>query len=612
MSPTACSDLSGLTDYVSAAMPTWSSPGVALAVLKGSEVLYQGVFGQRDVAAGLPLTADTRFPMASVTKSFAAMSLALLVDEGKLSWDTPLREYMPEFVLKDEYATQHITARDMLSHRTGLPRHDLSAWRLDLPPAEFVKRLRHLEPSASFREKFQYNNLMYYSVAHLVQTLSGVKWERFVHDRIFAPLGMTASNFAPEPPVAGMPLAQGYRVERHEDGTAKELVPTPLGLHTELSPGAAGALFSTLTDLSRWLEVHVNEGASGGVQLVTPANLKQMHLPHTVIPGGGVNEVLFGNSIFTYGLGWMIEPYKGHTLVHHGGNVEGHSLMIACVPAQQIGVVVMVNVAASFLRDALLYEALDRALGLPASDWSAKYHAIVDPLLAGQSKSKSTTAEERIANAPHSRPLEAYVGEFEAPGYPDISVRLVARPAGAPVDGAVEGTVTATVTGTAIGQLEACTVGSLPYTPVQHYHYDVFEWDLGDWEQRLKIRYLTNDVGELYAVSVPIEPAVANVTFTRKAPTLAPELLALISGTYQLPIEGMALTVSTAAGKVYVTPEGQAPSEVTVYKVDDGVVGLMLERVRLDLVREEGVFRRLRYLADGLTLEGERVQAPQA
>ena len=255
---------------------------------------------------------------------------------------------------------------------------------------------------------------MYYSVAHLVQTLTGVKWEQFVHDRIFTPLGMTASNFSPSR-AAGMPLAQGYRVERHEDGTAKELVPTLLGLHTELSPGAAGALFSTLNDLSRWLEVHVNEGASSGVQLVSPANLKQMHLPHTIIPGGGVNEVPFGNSIFTYGLGWMIEPYKGHTLVHHGGNVEGHSLMIACVPAQKIAW--WSRNGGSFLRDAFVRGARPRAR-VTRQRLSAKYHAIADPLLAGQSKSKSTTAEERVANAPHSRPLEAYVGEFEAPGYP--------------------------------------------------------------------------------------------------------------------------------------------------------------------------------------------------
>ena len=258
-------------------------------------------------------------------------------------------------------------------------------------------------------------------------------------------------------------------------------------------------------------------------------------------------------------------------------------LMVACVPQERVGVVVMVNVAASLLRDALLYEALDRALGLPADDWSAKYHAIVDPLLAGQSRSKTTTAEERVQNAPPSRPLEAYVGEFEAPGYPDISVRL------------------------ADGQLEASTVGSLPYTPVQHYHYDVFEWDLGDWDERLKIRYLTNDVGDLDAVSVPIEPAVANLTFRRKAPTLEPALLEALTGTYQPPIEGMALTISTAGGKLYVTPEGQASGEVTVYKVEDDVVGLKLDRVRLDLVREEGVFRRLRYLADGLTLEADRI-----
>lgn len=564
-------------------MPTWSAPGVALAVVRGDELVHQGAYGQRDADAGLPLTADTRFPMASVTKSFAAMSVALLVDEGKLSWDTPVREYMPEFVLNDAYATQHVTVRDMLSHRTGLPRHDLAAWRMDLPPAEFVKRLRHLKFSVSFREKFQYNNLMFNSVAHLVETLAGVKWAEYVHDRIFKPLGMNSSNFAPEPPETGMPLANGYRVERHEDGTAKKLVPTPLGLHTELSPGAAGALFSTLDNMIRWLTVHVNEGASGGQQLVSSGNLKQMHLPHTVIPGGGVNEALFGNSIITYGLGWFVEPYRGHTLVHHGGNVEGHSVMIACVPQEKLGVVVMCNVAASYLRDALVYEAVDRALGLPAKDWSAKYHAVIDPLLAGQAKSKSTSAAERVPDAPPSQPLEAYAGEFEADGYPDMTVRL------------------------AQGKLEAGTVGSLPYTPVSHYHYDVFEWDLGDWDQRLKIRYLMNDSGQVDALSVPMEPAVPNVVFRRKPPVLTPEVMALLAGTYQPPVAGMALTISTAQGKLFVTPEGQAPSELQVYRVDDSVVGLRFERVRLEFERVDGAFKRLRFKAEGMTLEAERV-----
>jgi CubicO group peptidase (beta-lactamase class C family) len=146
--------------YIQAAMRSWDCPGVAIPVIKGENQLYQGVFGWRDVENQLPMTEDTRFAMASRIKSFTAMSAALLVDEGKLEWDKPVREYMPEFTLDDPYTTQHGTVRDMLSHRTGLPRHDFSAWRLDISWAEFVKRMRHFKFNLSFREKFQYNNLM--------------------------------------------------------------------------------------------------------------------------------------------------------------------------------------------------------------------------------------------------------------------------------------------------------------------------------------------------------------------------------------------------------------------------------------------------------------------
>ncbi len=583
MIPNAEPGLEGLRSYIEAEMPSWSCPGVAVAVVRGSEVIHQTVLGHRDLEANLPLTVNTRFPLASVTKSFAAMSLALLVDEGKLSWDTPLREYMPEFVLKDEYATQHVAARDILSHRTGLPRHDLSAWRLDLPPGEFVKRLRHLEFSASFREKFQYNNLMYYSVAHLVATLTGVKWETFVRERIFQPLGMASSNFRPEPPEPGQPLAKGYRVERDDQGVAERYVEAPLGSHTELSPGAAGALFSTLADLTRWLEVHVNEGIAGGNRLVSTGNLKEMQSPHTIIPSSGVSEVLFGDSILTYGLGWMIEPYRGRTLVHHGGNVEGHSLIVGFVPSEKLGVVVLCNVAATFLRDALLYEALDRALGNEPNDWSGKFHSLADPLLAGQARSKTTSAAERVAGAPPSRPLEEFVGEFTSAGYPDLSIRL------------------------ANDKLEACTVGSLPYTPLTHYHYDVFEWDLVDWDLRMKLRFLTSDTGEIDSVSVPIEPAVPNIVFTRKAPELEPETVAALVGLYQPPVAGMSIAISSAQGKLFMTVEGSPAKELMVHKVSSEMVGLRFDRARLEFEREGGRFARLVYKADGLTLVAERV-----
>jgi len=390
--------------YIQDAMQSWTCPGVALAVVKGNAVIHQGVYGLRDVENRLPMTEDTRFAMASVTKSFTAMSVALLIDNGKLEWDKPVREYMPEFILDDPYVTQHVTVRDMLSHRTGLPSHDLSAWRLDISRAEFIKRMKHFKFNASFREKFQYDNLMYYAAAHLVEKVAELKWEDFIQKRVFLPLGMTASSFKPELPEEGQFTAKGYRVDRDNDGSAKGLINMPFGLHTELSPGAAGALFSTLADLIQWLKVHVNNGRVGDFQLVSPDNLKQMHLPQTIIPGGGFNEALTGNTIFTYGMGWFVEPYRGNTLIHHGGNVEGHSLIIGFVPQEKVGVVARTNIAELPLRDVLLYESIDRALDLPDRDWNKKFHEMFDPIIIGIAKAKQTAVEEKIGDAPpHTR-----------------------------------------------------------------------------------------------------------------------------------------------------------------------------------------------------------------
>jgi CubicO group peptidase (beta-lactamase class C family) len=563
-------------------MRSWDCPGVAISVVRGEELIHQNVYGFRDVEAQLPVTEDTRFAMASVTKSFTAMSVAVLVDDGKLEWDKPVREYMPEFILDDAYVTQHVTVRDMLSHRTGLPRHDSAAWRLDLPLAEFVKRMRHLKFSASFREKFQYNNLMYYVTPYLVEKLTGQKWADFVQERIFSPLGMNASNFEPEPPQAGQINAKGYRVDRDLEGKAKGLIAMPFGSHTELSPGAAGALFSTLADLTQWLKVHVNEGRVGDVRIVSPDNLKQMHLPHTVIPGGGFYEALMGNTIFTYGLGWFVEPYRGYTLVHHGGNVEGHSLIIGFIPQEKVGVIVLTNIALLPLRDVLLYESIDRALDLSDRAWNAKFHQIFDPLIVAAEKAKQTASEERIEAAPPTHPLDAFVGVYEAKGYPDFAVRWQGD------------------------DLQACTVGSLDWSTLRHYHYNVFEWHLADFDVWIKVRFLVNDNGEVDSISVPIETAVDNVSFTRKQRELTEELIAMLIGHYDPPIEGISFTITAHDGKVYAAQTGNPPEEIKPYKLGDDIMGFMLKRNRFDFVRENDRIARLLLKTPFMTLEAPR------
>lgn len=592
----------GFDRYIQDAMESWHCPGAAVAVVKGDEVLYKGAFGLRDIAQNLPMTDDTRFAMASVTKSFTAMSVALLVDEGKLEWDKPVREYVPEFVLDDAYATQHVTARDMLSHRTGMPRHDLAAWRLDMPRAEFIKRMKHLKFSASFREKFQYNNLMYYATAYLVEKVAGQRWEDFVHDRIFAPLGMEASNFAPKPVQSDQVTAHGYRVDRDDEGNAIGHLAMPFGPHTELSPGAAGALFSSLADLMQWLHVHVNGGRVGDTQLVSADNLKQMHLPQMVIPGGGVSEALFGNTLFAYGLGWFVEPYRGYTLVHHGGNVEGHSLIVGFVPQAGVGVIGLTNIAMLPLRDVLLYEGIDRALGLEERDWNARLHQLYAPMIAGQAKAKGTAAEERIADAPPSHPLEAYTGTFEAKGYPDIAVRLVEDDPQAS-DGRTDASE---AEAPHADRLQARIVGGFDWSELRHYHYDVFEYYMSDFDERLKVRFLVNDNGAIDSISVPIEPAVDNVVFTRKPAELEADVLAALVGEYAPPIDGLSFTVTVSNDKVYVTQSGNPPTEVKAYKVEADLVGFTWDRVRFDFVRKGEKFTTLILKMPGMTLEAPR------
>ncbi len=573
------SRLENFDQAIEAAMASWHCPGTAIAVVRGDEILHQQAYGVRNVEENLPLTIDTRFAMASVTKSFTAMSVALLVDEGKLAWDKPVREYIPEFILDDPYVTEHITVRDMLSHRTGLPRHDFAAWRLDISRAEFVKRMRHLKFSASFREKFQYNNLMYYAAGHLVETVAEQPWETFMQERIFDPLGMRASNFVPESPQATQVNAEGYRVDRDEAGAAKGLVHMPHAAFTTLSPGAAGALFSTLADLTQWLKVQVNSGRAGDVQLVSPGNLQQMHLPQTIIPGGGVQEALMGNTIYTYGMGWFIEPYRGYTLVHHGGNLEGHSLIIGFVPQKQIGVVGLTNIAGLPLRDVLLYDAIDRALDLPEGEWNRKYHDLFDPIIVGQAKGKQTASAEQVPDAPPTHPLATYAGTFAADGYPDFGVKLESD------------------------LLQACTVGSLAWSTLRHYHYNVFEWHLADFDSWMKVQFLINENGEIDTVSLPIEPAVDNVIFRRKAPTLSPELIAALCGEYEPPVAGMTVTISAQADKFYYTQTGGAAQEIKPYLLTDELIGFRLERLRLDFTRGQDKITHLTLKMPGMTLE---------
>src|SRR5262245_21183833 len=153
------SNLNGLESFVEQVMKDWSVPGIAVAIVKDGHIVYAKGFGARDQNKGLKVTTDTLFAIGSCSKAFTATAMGILVDERKLDWDKPLRDYLPDFKLYDSYATEHIRPRDLVTHQSGLPRHDMMWYGSPLSRRELYERLQYLEPSMPLHAKFQYNNL---------------------------------------------------------------------------------------------------------------------------------------------------------------------------------------------------------------------------------------------------------------------------------------------------------------------------------------------------------------------------------------------------------------------------------------------------------------------
>ncbi len=527
--------LSTIGDYVQEAMASWQVPGLALAVVKGDEIVHLQGYGVRDLESQAPITPDTLFAIASATKAFTAMGAALLVDEGLLEWDKPVREYLPGFRLSDSYAAEHITVRDLLCHRSGLPRHDLAWYGTDFDRDRLIKNLAHLAFSHGFREVWQYQNLMYMTAGYLMGALTGTTWEDFTQQRIFDPLQMQRSCFSPEAMQQQGNYALPYRIRRGKAEGEEDTLEL-MDFYSDRVMGPAGTIHSCATDLANWVMVHLNEGRFNGQPFVSPANLAQMHQPQMVMPVDAFMATLLNTTIMTYGMGWFVVPYRGYTLIHHGGNIDGFSTMVAFVPQEKIGVVVLTNIDSRPLRDVLAYEVVDRMLGLPDNRWNSRWHALHAEMMASIDRDRQVTAQAQVSGAAPTHPLEAYTGEYAAEGYADFKVRQ---------DG---------------DQLMAWIAGD--WYPLQHYHYDIFNLDLDRFELRLPVRFLMNVQGEIDEVSLPIEPEVQPVIFKRKPLVLDIETLSSLAGRYALPIEGMELTVALKKDRLFMAVTGQTEREL--------------------------------------------------
>jgi CubicO group peptidase (beta-lactamase class C family) len=418
LSLSAVTDKQAFDALVRKSLATWHAPGVAVAVIRDGEVVYLKGFGVRAAGGKDPVTPDTLFPIASCTKAFTTAAMAVLVDEGKMAWDDPVRKYLPDFHLSDPKADREVTLRDLVTHRTGLRGHDLLWYRSPWTQEEIIRRAGLLPLDKPFRGAFQYQSTMFTAAGHAVAAAAGMPWADFVRRRLLDPLKMSETVFTT---AAAREFAD--RASPHRLGGRGEAEPMPL--YPLDTPDPAGSIHSTARDLARWLCFQMGDGTAGGRRLVSAKNLAQTHTPQIDVPMDRVDREMFPDTRkMSYGMGWVIQDHAGHRLWMHAGAIDGFRAHLTIVPDRRAGIVLLTNLHRTRMNLALNAALLDVLLGLPPRDW--------DAVVRGAERKEQAEAEEvererlarRHANTRPSRELPAYAGTYEHPAYGTVRVTL--------------------------------------------------------------------------------------------------------------------------------------------------------------------------------------------
>lgn len=408
-------DTAAIDRLAQSTLESFRLPGMAVAVIRDDKVVYAKGFGVRESGGAAPVTPDTLFQIASTSKAFTTTAMAMLVDEKKMSWDDPVRKHIPWFRLNDPCADALVTLRDIVSHRTGLKRHDelwdYGTWSRE----EIVRRAGALELSRPFRSAYQYQNIMFMAAGESVAAASGMPWERFVATRIFEPLGMKTSVVAEEE------WSRAERAAAHFYDSATGTI-RPHRTNPYESLGPAGSIKASARDLAQWVRFQLAGGVIDGKRLLSETALKETWKPHTIV--GSDSDENPETNISAYGLGWRVQDYRGQLLVSHGGALNYYRAQVAMLPKLRAGVVVLTNVNRGYGIIALRNALLDTLIGAQTRDWNAHFLAHERKLDAEAAKSKREREAKRARDTKPSRDLAAYAGTYSHPAYGDVVVTL--------------------------------------------------------------------------------------------------------------------------------------------------------------------------------------------
>ena len=499
--------LADLPDLIGNALADWDAVGTSISVVADGEIVLAEGYGLRDLDKELPATGDTLYAIGSSTKAFTTFVLASLIEEGRLDWDTPVVEYLPHFALHDARATLELTPRDMVTHRSGLPRHDMLWYSApDTSREDFVSKLAHLKPNRPLRETWQYNNLMYLTAGYLGEHLTGKSWEANVRERIFEPLGMDRSNFHTDDSKRDADHAEPYVTNDDDEPQRVEFRPLT-------AAGPAGSINSSVREMAQWVRLFLGRGTFEGNEVMSAPAIRELATPQMVV-GGIPDEAHLGP--MSYAHGWMVDAYRGNLRIHHGGNIDGFSALVTMFPREGLGIVVLTNQGGSAIPGLATSAIADRLLELETRDWFGEAAKRRDAVKAIAKQGEEDKERFRVKGTKPSRDLAAFAGEFEHPGYGTLDVE---------VD----------------GKNLVARYGTIRL-PLEHWNYDVFnviDRDDADAEiipENLRLRFQGDDRGRIRWLHAPFEPMVDPIRFERTPGKRMrdPAFLARLVGSYSL------------------------------------------------------------------------------
>ncbi|TYR32242.1 serine hydrolase [Sphingobacterium phlebotomi] len=415
-----------MAKYVDQVLQTFQVPGLSLAVVKDGKVLLAKGYGVKKLGTEDRVDEHTLFPIASNSKAFTAAALAILVEEGQVTWDTPVIDYLPWFKMSDPYVTANMTVRDLLVHRSGIAPYagDL----LQFPPsnftrAEIVKKTQFLPLVGGFRNDYAYDNILYLAAGELIQHVTGQLWEDFVAERIMQPVGMQQSISR----ISTLANQSNYSAShaRFDDEIREVSNFFKYGVADISNP--AGGIASNAEDMAQWLITQLDSGrTTTGKVLYKPATAAELWKGVTPMPVSKLPTYLKPAQMDyqLYALGFYTSNYRSERILMHGGKLDGFVSRIFMVPSQNLGIAVLTNQESGFACMSIINHIVDRFLKISDYDWITSYKKYEDRYFSDIKQAEKASSASRNSSSEPSLELVKYAGDYTDAWYGKVSIKL--------------------------------------------------------------------------------------------------------------------------------------------------------------------------------------------